>query len=441
MWLMVALVGFSVRTDLLGVTSFVRALALVPCCYDRLLDFFHSTGLPVANLTKAWIGVVLSSGVDPVLTNGRLTIVVDGIKVAKEGRKMPAVKTLHQESASNTKPEYIMGHSLQAASLLVHGLRTVFAVPLAARIHEGVKFTNRDKRTLLDKAIDLVDALEIDKPITLVVDAYYAAAKIVKAMLARGSHLLCRVRSNAVAWTMAPQNATGRRGRPKLYGERVALKSLFDGDGFATMESPYANESGISLLMKSVDLLWKPAGVLVRFVIVMHPIRGRCILMCTDLEMTPAEILLTYALRFKIELSFKQALHVIGSMLYHFWMKPMTPIKRMSGTQHLHRKSKAYRDAVNRKIDAYHRFIQVGLIAQGLMQILACRFPTLVWNNFGSWLRTMKVNASPSEMVVAASLRNGLTDFLVDDSYGANFKKFIWDRVDFSRSDGMKMAG
>lgn len=441
MWLMAALIGFTVRTDMLGVTSFVRALGLLPHCYDRLLDFFHSTGLPVADLTREWIGVVRSSGVAPVLSHGRLTVVVDGIKVAKEGRKMPAVKTLHQESASNTKPEFIMGHSLQAASLLVKGLQTVFAVPLAARIHEGVKFTNRDKRTLLDKAIGLLDAVELDQPVTLVVDAYYAAGKIVKAMLARGSHLLCRVKSNAVAWTPAPSPAIKKRGRPRIYGERVALKSLFDDNNFVAMESPYANENGISVLVKSVDLLWKPAGVLVRFVAVVHPIRGRCIFMCTDLAMTPAEILFTYALRFKIELSFKQALHVVGSMLYHFWMKPMTPIKRMAGTQHLHRKSRKYRDAIKRKIDAYHRFIQVGLIAQGLMQILACRFPTLVWNTFGSWLRTMKVNASPSEMVVAAAMKNGLIDFLGDDSCGVNFKKFLWERIDLSRSDGRKMAG
>ncbi len=38
--------------------------------------------------------------------NGRLLLVGDGLKVPKEGRKMPAVKKLHQESSSNTKPPY-----------------------------------------------------------------------------------------------------------------------------------------------------------------------------------------------------------------------------------------------------------------------------------------------------------------------------------------------
>ncbi|MBC8740934.1 hypothetical protein F6X40_30430 [Paraburkholderia sp. UCT31] len=46
---------------------------------------------------------------------------------------MPGVKLLHQQSDSNTKPEYIMGHSMQAASLLVRAANSVFAVPLWPR--------------------------------------------------------------------------------------------------------------------------------------------------------------------------------------------------------------------------------------------------------------------------------------------------------------------
>ena len=42
LWLLAALAGMSIRTDLLGVTSIVRALGLAAQCYDRLLDLFHS---------------------------------------------------------------------------------------------------------------------------------------------------------------------------------------------------------------------------------------------------------------------------------------------------------------------------------------------------------------------------------------------------------------
>jgi len=62
-------------------------------------------------------------------------------------------------------------------------------------------------------------------------------------------------------------------------------------------------------------------------------------------------------LRFKIEHSFKQAVRLIGSFAYHFWMQDMKPLRRRNGDQYLHRESQNYRDAVKRKTHAHHVFI------------------------------------------------------------------------------------
>jgi hypothetical protein len=132
----------------------------------------------------------------PMRVNGRLVLVGDGIKIPKRGKKMPAVKLLHQQSESNTKPEYIMGHSLQAVGLLAQAAQSVFAVPLAARIHEGLVWSNRDRRTLLDKMLILIDSLAINDPFYFVADAYYAAHKMVNGLIKLGNHLITRVKSN-----------------------------------------------------------------------------------------------------------------------------------------------------------------------------------------------------------------------------------------------------
>jgi len=441
LWLLVVLMAFSVREDLLGVTSFIRSLGLQPFCYDRILDFFHSDGVNLRVLAQIWTTMVIHSHPSLVRCNGRIVLVGDGIKVAKSGKKMPAVKRLHQESESNTKPEYIMGHSCQAISILARGLESIVAIPLVARIHEGIVFSNRDKRTLLDKMILLLDSLLISEPFYFVADAYYASRKIIRPLLKNGNHLLTRVRSNAVGYFRAPTPEVRKPGRPKTYGQKIRLWSLFeDQEAMETIDSPLNNEKNVTIRLRCLDLLWKPVGIMVRFVAVDHPIRGRQILMSTDLTLAAAEIIRFYSYRFKIELTFKHSLHVLGAFIYHFWLGCMTPLKRKSGDQYLHRKTDEYRDAVRRKMHAYHTYIQLGLIAQGIMQIIATTLPQKVWRSFGSWLRTTRSNLCPSEFVVSIALRNTLPEFLADNSCAPILAKFLRGIIDLSRAEGTKLV-
>ena len=107
----------------------------------------------------------------------------------------------------------------------------------------------------------------------------------------------------------------------------------------------------------------------------------------------------------------------------------MTPIRRGSGNQYLHRKSQQYRQAVHRKLQAYERHIQIGLIAQGLLHYLALKFPRLIWRNCGAYLRTANTAGTPSEWVVTMALRQTWNDFLQFLPATNSFKKFLATRV------------
>ncbi len=223
----------------------------------------------------------------------------------------------------------------------------------------------------------------------------------------------------------AERPTRARRGRPAKYGEKLKLRELFDDESrFSSgIITGYEGER-TEVDYCSMDLLWRPVGRIVRFVLVRYPGHGKIILMTTDLRLEPLQVIAMYAKRFKIEVSFKQSIHTIGAYSYHFWLKEMERIKRGSGNQHLHRKSKEYREAVQAKVEAYERFVALGLVAQGLMQYLSTYFPAEVYSH-SPWLRTNTKSGHPSQQSVLEDLRVSLPEFLSSTTDTCALKKIL----------------
>ena len=99
--------------------------------------WFHSQSWSVVKLSETW-GQWLGEHKNLHRLQGKLVYVGDGIKVSKEGRKMPAVKKLHQESDNTNKPDWIRGHYFGCLSLLLGSADALFAVPIVLRIHSGI---------------------------------------------------------------------------------------------------------------------------------------------------------------------------------------------------------------------------------------------------------------------------------------------------------------
>ena len=71
------------------------------------------------------------------------------------------------------------------------------------------------------------------------------------------------------------RNAPSSYPTPRRYGKKTKLKSLFaDTRSMVELASPVYGERNVILRYRVSDLLWRPAGRLVRFVAVIHPTRG-----------------------------------------------------------------------------------------------------------------------------------------------------------------------
>ena len=78
---------------------------------------------------------------------------------------------------------------------------------------------------------------------------------------------------------------------------------------------------------------------------------------------------------------------------------------------------------------------------QGVLQVISLTLHKEVWLCFGSWLRTIRPNVLPSEAVVMKALRNKVSEFLASDQLDTGIAKFIIEKIDFTRSEGLRMLG
>lgn len=272
----------------------------------------------------------------------------------------------------------------------------------------------------------LID-LKLPQACYLIADKYYCSGRFMKQLIESNIHIITMMKKNAVAY-YSPEPEPKRRGRPRKYGKKITLFDLFK-QPMTFTQTTMPNNTKVTIEYATIQLLWRPLGQLVQFVLVRHPTYGNKIAMSTDLTLSSLDVILGYSLRFKIEVTFKQAIYQIGVFMYRFWLKMMVPKKRKSGDQQLQFASKEFKEKVHTKIRAYHLFMQLGFIAQGLIHYLSIHYYPLVREHFGTWLRTNRANTLPSEKVVALALNRTYLEFLLDVTKESIFKLFLRQRT------------
>ena len=418
-WFVVAVMGFIVRLDRHGVSSSVRWLRVRPELYEAFLAFFRSKAVRLESLLQQWQRLVAQRSALRT-ESGAFVLVGDGIKVAKEASRMPGVKKLHQESENSGKPSWILGHHFGIVGLLGGTPDKVFCIPLAAELHEGAPALRQlqakkepvvdgvNKSTVVTLMGHLVKtvAMNLAAPCVAVLDAYFSVGstfQIAKTLCAPGGqrllHVVTRAKDNAVAYEDRP-GEYGGRGRPRKHGRKMVLDELFftRKDCFkAVTLSLYDEVKTVSILC--LDRLWRPIDEKLRWVLVIDG-EHRFILMCSDLMLSPVEILRLYASRFKIEVTFKTIKHIMGGFLYHFWTSAWLELKGKSlSVEHLKGLPEKSKHLIADAMTAIELFVNIALIATGMLQILAIEHTEQIRKRHCWWMRTYSSEVPSEEMV------------------------------------------
>lgn len=300
----------------------------------------------------------------------------------------------------------------------------MFCIPLCAELHEGIA----EIRRLQNKADPVIDgrakvsittlmatmaadlSTAMGKRCLLVLDAYFAVGpvftilkRVVDPNGQRLVHVVTRAKSNAVGYDDPPAK-TGRRGRPRQYGLKKNLMTLFEtkaSEFEQTVIELYGCCKTVSFLC--LDLTWKPVGEKIRFVLVADGAE-RFILMCSDLTLSASDIIRAYSYRFKIEVSFKVLKHLMGAFSYRFWTSAWPRIGKRTASDLSEINDSRRQRLIQHSTNAIEAFANFGCIATGILQIISLNFHQTIWRKYAGWLRTV-TSTIPSEEIVRSVIQ------------------------------------
>jgi len=148
--------------------------------YD-LSQRYSSTAWSLEALICLWTTFVLAQN-KTVMIQQRAIILGDHTYTPKDGRRMPGVVTLHQDSETQSKPSFFRGHCWGAICLVVGSMTAPFGLPLDLKLHQGFVHIGKDqsaednKQTLGTRIVHMAleFAVRHNLPSVLVLDAFFS---------------------------------------------------------------------------------------------------------------------------------------------------------------------------------------------------------------------------------------------------------------------------
>jgi hypothetical protein len=386
------IIGFIMRPDMRGVSSVISALRIKPAHYTTLLKFFRSNAFDIDSLYQKLITVCMRV-LPPKTIDGKVILVGGHIKTSREGRRMPAIEKVHQESQNSGKGAFIEGHCFRFISMILPGFNR--SIPVMAGIQESKTKTGGESLVvqMVRQAGNVVEMM--GKPAVVLLDAYFfskttlmTAAQYIGTNGQALLEVIVRAKQCAVGYGKPEEGSGKRKGRKRVYGKKVTVKSLFKEkrkDFIKANLELYGKKTEVCYLC--VDLIQRPTRQMVRFVLTIIG-NTHFMPMSTSRALDGETIISLYAQRFKIEGLFGELKNKLGGFACHFWTYSLE--KRKKGTLPVLARDKKMLYDVGMTKKSIETYVFCQCLSYAILTGLGLTQSEGIWGRFTGWLRIVR---------------------------------------------------
>lgn len=294
--------------------------------WDRFYELLQTVGKNAASLMLPLLMFILKK-FDPG-DGGHWTLAIDDSPTKRFGPCVEAANIHHNPTPGPGDGKWLYGHNwVCLAMVLQHPVFGVIALPLLSRLYvrkvdiKAIKARHGwEFRTKHELALDLcrqvmrtLRALKSKAGFVVVFDGAYAAAALVRPLIAEGATVVTRLRKDAKLFDL-PVNKERQRGRPRKYGKnRISLKKrAADSRGWQSIT--YACR-GVMVQGRYKTFLAtsRVVGGTVRVVLLEHASGNWAAYISTDASMSVEMILKTVSDRWSIEEHFHDVKEIWGA--------------------------------------------------------------------------------------------------------------------------------
>lgn len=288
--------------------------------------FLDSVGRKVQPVAAALWKIVLTQ----IPAGDRLVFALDDTPTKRYGSKVQGAGIHHNPTPGPAGSQFLYGHSWVTLSRVVHHARRgVIGLPLLGMLYVRKKDvsdlpegTGVGFRTKLVMAAAAIHWLRDQLPSAAgaawaVVDGGYAKREFLKPALKAGFVVVARLRKDAALCDLPPTLPPGQkrgRGRPPIYGKKHLSLAKRAGQTRGWREVSVKATTGRAVVKRYKTFLatWRPAGGVIRVVILQEDDGSWRAFLCTDTEASVAAIVQAIQDRWAIEQNYHDLKEVEG---------------------------------------------------------------------------------------------------------------------------------